>query len=77
MRKFFLKHCKLYRKLIKKLFGKYDVYEVHIPWEIYGDFNIHYLGFDENGNVKKGFNNLLEAIKNKGDLGLSVMYDKY
>lgn len=77
MRKFFLKHCRTYRKLVKELFGKYNVEWVYIPWEIYGDFSVHYLGYDENGHVKKGFKTLFEALKNRGDLGLSVMYDKY
>lgn len=77
MRKFFLKHCVLYRKLIKKLFGNSNISTVHIPWEIYGDFDVHYLGIDENGYAKKGFKNLYEAIKNKGNLSLTVLYDKY
>jgi hypothetical protein len=77
MRKFFLKHCRAYRKIVKKLFGKYNVEQVHIPWEIYGDFDIHYLGYDESGHVKKGFKTLFEALKNRGNLGLTVLYDKY
>jgi len=77
LQKFFLKYCKIYRKLIVKLFGKYNVYEFHIPWEIYGDFDIHYLGYDKDGHVKKGFRNIIDALKNKGDLGLTVLYDKY
>lgn len=77
MRKFFLKHCTIYRKLVKKLFGKYDVEYFSIPMRIYGNFDYHYLGYDEKGNVKMGFKNIVEAIKNKGDLGLTVLYDKY
>ena len=77
MRKFFLKHCVLYRKLIKKLFGNPNITMVNIPWEIYGDFDVHYLGIDENGNAKKGFQTLAEALRNKGNLSLTVLYDKY
>lgn len=77
MRKFFLKHCVLYRTLINKLFGRYNVDTLSIPSEIYGDFNICYLGFDENGNVKRGFTNIIDAIKNKKDLGLTVLYEYY
>ena len=77
MRKFFLKHCKLYRKMVSKFFGRYDVCRLSIPMNIYGNFEFHYLGFDADGNVKKGFKTLSEAIKNRGNLGLTVMYDKY
>jgi hypothetical protein len=80
MRKFFLKHCRLYRRLVCKLFGKPHNGErgkLSIPFQIYGDFDIHYLGYDQDGNVKKGFRNIVEALKNKGDLGLTVLYDKY
>ena len=77
MRKFFLKHCQLYWVLISKLFGKYDVERLSIPFPIYGDFNCHYLGFDKDGTVRRGFHSLPEAIKNRGDLGLTVLYDKY
>ena len=44
---------------------------------IYGNFDYCYLGFDETGEVKKGFKNIFDAIKNRGNLGLTVMYDKY
>lgn len=77
MRKFFLKHCRLYRILIHRLFGKYNVSELTIPFDIYGNFNYHYMGFNEKGVVVKGFKNIFEAIKNKGDLGITVLYDKY
>ena len=77
MKKFFLKHCKLYRKMVCKFFGRYDVDKISIPMRIYGNFDYCYLGFDKNGNVQKGFKNIFEAIKNRGDLGLTVMYDKY
>lgn len=78
MQKFFLKHCSIYRLIVKKLFGKPKSSDfLHIPWEIYGDFDVHYLGYDEQGHVKKGFRTLREAIRNKGNLGLTVLYDKY
>lgn len=77
MKKFFLKHCRIYRWAVCKLFGKPHPASLNIPWEIYGDFDVCYLGYDKDGNVKKGFRNLIDAIKNKGDLGLTVMYDKY
>lgn len=77
MRKFFLKHCVLYRKLIKRFFGNPNITTVSIPWEIYGNFDVHYLGIDETGYAQKGFKTLTEALRNKGDLSLTVMYDKY
>ena len=77
MRKMFLKYCKPYRWLISKLFGKYNVERVSIPFGIYGNFDIHYLGFDKDGNVEKGFTSIVDALRNKGDLGLTVLYDKY
>ena len=80
MRKFFIKHCRLYRYLICKLFGKPHSGErgkLSIPFEIYGDFSVHYLGYDQEGRVQKGFRSLVEAIRNRGDLGLTVLYDKY
>lgn len=76
MRKFFLKHCRPYRWLIAKLFGKpYNGTRLTIPWNIYGDFDVCYLGYDKDGNVKKGFRNIIEALKNKGNLGLTVLYE--
>lgn len=77
MKNFFLKHCRLYRVLIHKLFGKYEVEWLNIPSSIYGDFSVHYLGFDEVGNVQKGFHSLVDALRNRGGLGLTVLYDKY
>lgn len=80
MRKFFLKYCRPYRWMICKLFGKPHNGErgkLSIPFKIYGDFDVHYLGYDQDGNVKKGFKNIVDALKNKGDLGLTVLYDKY
>jgi len=77
LRKFFLKHCTIYRKLICKLFGKYNCEVISIPSRIYGNFDYCYLGYDENGNVQKGFRNIFDALKNKGDLGITVLYDKY
>lgn len=76
MRKLFLKHCWLYRWLVCKLFGKpYPEGRLSIPWTIYGDFDVCYLGYDKDGNVKKGFRNIVDAIKNRGDLGLTVLYE--
>ena len=77
MRKFFLKHCKPYRWLISKLFGIPHPEMLTIPFDIYGDFDIHYIAYDRTGNVQKGFCNIFEAVKNRGNLGLTVMYDKY
>ena len=78
MRKFFLKHCSIYRRLIHELFGfSVDGGRIHIPFDIYGNFDYHYLGYDEKGNVKKGFKTLVEALRNRGNLGLTVLYDKY
>lgn len=75
MRKFFINHCTLYRRLICKLFGAKNVPTLHFPIGILGDWTIFYVAYDENGNVQKGFKTLLEAIKNKGNLYLSVLYD--
>lgn len=77
MKKFFIKHCRPYRWLICKLFGKYKVDKLSIPFKIYGDFDVFYLGFDKDGKVHKGFTSIIDALKNKGDLGLTVLYDKY
>ena len=76
MRKFFLANCTPYRKLIKKLFGKYKPDFIAVPWEIYANFDYHYLGYDKDGVVKKGFKNIVDALKNRGNLGLTVQYDK-
>ena len=75
MRKFFINHCTLYRRLICKLFGAKNVSALHFPCGILGDWNIFYVAYDENGNVKKGYKTLFEAIRNKGNLYLSVLYD--
>lgn len=77
MKRFFLKYCRTYRRLIDKLYGKYNVERLSIPFDIYENFNYCYVGFDKNGTVRKGFCGLVEAIKNRGDLGLTVLYDKY
>lgn len=77
MKKFFLKHCRPYRWLIHKLFGKYEVEMLTIPSAIYGNFDYCYLGFDKNGKVLRGFRSLLDALKNRGELGLTVLYDRY
>ena len=75
MKKFFLKHCKPYRWLICKLFHKPHPDTLNIPWNIYGDFDVCYLGYDKDGNVHKGFKNILDVIQNKGDLGVTVLYE--
>ena len=59
------------------MFAKYEVEWLYIPSSIYGNFDYCYLGFDKDGNVQKGFSSLLDAIKNRGDLGVTVLYDKY
>lgn len=77
MKRFFLKHCVWYRRFVTRKFGKYKIKSLSIPSEIYSDFNVCYLGYDKHGNVLKGFSNIVEAIKNRGSLGLTVMYDYY
>ena len=77
MRKLFLKYCKPYRWLICRLFGKYDVEQISIPFAIFGDFKYCYLGYDEKGVVQKAFTNIIDALRHKGNLGLTVIYDKY
>lgn len=73
----FLKYCKPYRRFICKYFGIPSVYRISIPFGYYGDFGCHYLAYDKDGEVKKGFSSLFEAIKNRGDLGLTVIYNRY
>ena len=75
MRKFFLKHCRIYRRLISKLFGKYEYEHLSIPMRIYTNFDYCYFGYDKDGNVKKGFTSLIDALKNKDDLGITVLYE--
>ena len=75
MRKFFINHCTLYRRLICKLFGAKNISTLHFPCGILGDWNVFYVAYDENGNVQKGFKTLLDAIKNKENFYLSVLYD--
>ena len=75
MRRFFINHCALYRWLICKLFGAKNVAKLSFPCGILGDWRVFYVAYDENGDVKKGFKSLKEAICNKGNLYLSVLYD--
>jgi hypothetical protein len=77
MRNFFLKHCTIYRKLIYRLFGRFEISTLNIPFEIYGDFKVHYLGFDSQGTVHKGFRNIVDALLHRGELGITVLYDRY
>ena len=77
MKKIFLKYCRPYRWLISKLFGKYNVEKLSLPSAIYGNFKHCYLGFDKDGNVQKGFTSIIDALRHKRDLGLTVLYDKY
>lgn len=77
LRKFILKHSVLYRKAINALFGIKNVPKLVIPYSIYGDFSVNYMGYNKDGYVLKGFKTLREAIKNRGSLGLTVLYDKY
>lgn len=80
MRKLFIKYCRPYRWLICKLLHKPHSGEcgkLTIPFGIYGNFDVHYLIYDENGYVHNGFRTLREALKNKGNMGLTVLYDKY
>lgn len=77
MRKFFLKHSRWYRKLIHKLFGIKEVDILEIPTSVYGDFSVNYMVYDKEGKVTKGFKTLREALKNKGNLGLTVLYEGY
>ena len=73
---FFLKHSSLYRKVIHYFFGIKDVHHLSIPFDIYGDFSVNYLGYNKKGLVIKGFKTLRQAIKNKGNLGLTVLYNR-
>lgn len=74
IRQFFIRHCRLYRMLICKLFGKYDCEYLTFPFALYGTFEYSYIGYNEKGIVKKGFCSLWEALKNKGDLGITTIY---
>ena len=75
MRRFFINHCALYRRLICKMFGAKHRPALHFPCGILGDWRIFYVAYDKDGNVQKGFKSLWEALRNKEDLYLSVLYD--
>ena len=77
MQQFFLKHCSLYRRVIHRLFGRYPVRQLSFNSGIYGDENVHYIGFDKHGNVQKGWPTLRDALRNRGTLGITVLYDRY
>lgn len=70
----FLINCRWYRKLIHKRYGIDDVHSLHIPSGILGNFQICYLSYDRQGRVQQGFTNLKDALKNRGNLGLTVLY---
>lgn len=74
MKQWFIKHCKLYRKLIHKRFGLPDVPAVYIPSGILSNEKICYLSYDEQGRVHEGFTSLKAAIQSKGKFGISVLY---
>ena len=73
----FLKYCKPYRWLVCRIFGIPSVHRISIPFGYYSDFDCHYLAYDKEGDVKIGFSTLREAIKNRGDFGLTVIYNRY
>ena len=65
---------RLYRKIIHKLFGiPYASRKLSIPCEIIGDFKIHYLTYDKEGNVQNGFRTLAQALKNRCNYGITVL----
>lgn len=70
----FLINCKWYRRLIDKKYGIPDVGMLRIPSGILGNFSICYLSYDQQGRVQQGFTNLKDALKNRGNLGLTVLY---
>ena len=59
------------------MFSKYSVERLTIPFFIYVNFDYCYLGFDKTGTVQKGFTSLYDALRNKGNLGLTTIYDRY
>lgn len=79
MQKFFLKHCKIYRKLVDKLWGLKNIHYFHIPFGIYGNFDVHYMLYNQEGNVKQGCRTLQEAlqIRKTTNYGITVLYDRY
>lgn len=79
MYKFFLKYCRPFRIVVEKLFGLKNVYRLSIPMGIYGNFDNHYLVYDNEGNVIKGTQFLFQALKERknNQYGISVLYDKY
>ena len=66
----------LYRRIIHKLFGiPKNASKLSIPCEIIGDFKVHYLSYDKDGNVHGGFRTLRQALKNRQNYGITVLYE--
>lgn len=70
----FLINCRWYRKLIHRRYGIANVHTLHIPSGILSNFDVCYLSYDQHGMVQQGFTNLKEAITQRGNLGLTVLY---
>ena len=45
---------------------------LHVPFRIYSDFDVRYVLFDENGNVKHGARTFLEAMRLRRRTGLRL-----
>ena len=67
---------RLYRKIIHKLYGiETTTSKLSFPIGILGDFNVHYIVYDNTGNVRGGYRRLKEAVRNRNNLGITVLYE--
>jgi len=65
-----------YRKIIHKLYGLENMpHKLSFPIGILANFDIHYILYDEQGDVISGYNTLREAVSNKLKYGISVLYE--
>ena len=67
---------KLYRRIIHKLYSiQTNTTKMSFPIGILGDFNVHYIVYDKFGNVKNGYRPLRQALANRQNYGISVLYE--
>lgn len=67
---------KLYRRIIHKLYSiQTNTTKMSFPIGILGDFNVHYIVYDKCGCVLNGYKTLREAVRNRQNNGISVLYE--
>ena len=67
---------RLYRKIIHKLYSIHTTTsKLSFPIGILSDFNVHYIVYDKFGNVKNGYRTLRQALANRQNYGISVLYE--